>query len=135
MKYIFMLPLLVALVITTSPIFATTENPGKGDTQRERVGDPQDEDLDGFGGDPPTEADPGANDKGEENCFGKVSQELAQADDGQPGSGEHASDPIPGDDDNETPRRGVGNQPEGHPSDHADTIGPQAGSEEECTED
>lgn len=39
--------------------------------------------------------------------------------------GEHSSDPVqtPDDTDNETPREGVGNQPEGHPSDHADTVG------------
>ena len=49
-------------------------------------------------------------------------QALTQNDDGSPGIGEHSSDPFPGDEDNETPREGVGNQQEGHPSDHADTI-------------
>jgi hypothetical protein len=39
------------------------------------------------------------------------------------------SDPVPGDDDNETPREGVGNQREGHPSHHADTVGGFVGPE------
>ena len=55
------------------------------------------------------------------NCWGEINSGLAQA---SGGVGQHASDPTPGDD---TPRLGVGNQPEGHPSDHADTVGPQFG--------
>ena len=43
------------------------------------------------------------------NCFGKVSSQLAGVEDEQPGIGEHSSDPVPGDEDRETPRQGVGN--------------------------
>jgi hypothetical protein len=66
---------------------------------------------------------PGPDDQGEANCFGKVSAELANS--GQ--TGQHASSFG-------TPRAGVGNQAEGHPSDHADFIGPIAGSQEGCTQ-
>ncbi len=58
------------------------------------------------------------------NCWGEINSGLAQ-DSG--GVGQHASDPVPGDDDRETPRLGVGNQPEGTPSDHAAEVGPQFG--------
>jgi hypothetical protein len=54
------------------------------------------------------------------DCWGEESSELAQAEDGQPGSGEHASDPISGDDDRETPRSGIGNL--GHPSDVGEAL-------------
>ena len=57
------------------------------------------------------------------NCWGEINSGLAQA---SGGVGQHASDPTPGDD---TPRLGVGNQPEGHPSDHADTVGPLFGQD------
>jgi hypothetical protein len=58
------------------------------------------------------------------NCWGEINSGLAQA---SGGVGQHASDPVPGDDDRETPRLGVGNQPEGTPSDHAAEVGPQFG--------
>lgn len=87
--------------------------------QPDRVGndDPDDNDADRDGPD----------DEGQSNCWGKVTSGLAHKDDGKPGIGEHSSNPVPGDDDNETPREGVGNQREGHPSDHADTVGRLAG--------
>jgi hypothetical protein len=58
------------------------------------------------------------------NCFGEINVGAAQKVDDQPGLGEHASDPIPGNDDNETPRLGVGNQVEDTPGEHAQTVGP-----------
>jgi hypothetical protein len=58
------------------------------------------------------------------NCFGEISTGAAQIEDSQPGLGAHASDPIPGDDDRETPRAGVGNQDEDTPGEHAQTVGP-----------
>ena len=40
----------------------------------------------------------------------------------------------PGDSDNETPREGVGNQNEGHPSDHADVVGGLADEQPDCVD-
>ena len=107
-----------------------TEDPDAEDCnpQPDRVGnddDPStDADRDGPGGDDGAgqETD---DDSGDSNCWGQVSKGLAQKDDGKAGLGEHSSDPVqsPGDTDNETPREGVGNQAEGHPSDHADQVG------------
>ena len=57
------------------------------------------------------------------NCWGEINSGLAQDDVGSPGVGEHASDPVPGDDDRETPRAGVGNQAEDTPGEHAQTVG------------
>lgn len=68
------------------------------------------------------------------NCFGEISAGAAQIEDGQPGLGEHASDPIPGDDDRETPRAGVGNQREDTPGEHAQTVGPIILGEGACEE-
>ena len=63
----------------------------------------------------------GPDDEGEENCWGKVTSDAART--FEPGEfGAHASNPT-GDEDNDTPREGVGNQDEDHPSDHADTVG------------
>jgi hypothetical protein len=90
-----------------------------------------DADRDGPGGE---DTDPDDNDDGEQNCWGKVTSSLTQNIDDQPGIGEHSSDPRPGDDDNETPREGVGNQAEGHPSDHADTVGGLADEEIDCVD-
>jgi hypothetical protein len=133
--YLFLLPLLAALAITTLPVFASTgmsncndedeanDNPDCND-QRDRVGNDEendeDADRDGPGGEDSDETD---DDEGDENCWGQVSKGLAQKDDDQSGLGEHSSDPVGNDDDNETPREGVGNQNEGHPSDHADAVG------------
>ena len=115
-----------------------TSDPEREDCneQPDRVGNDgngannNDADRDGPGGDDgPNQADD--DDTGDQNCWGKVTSSLTQNDDEQPGIGEHSSDPFPGDTDNETPRsiqiqkwiegiEGVGNQQEGHPSDHAD---------------
>jgi hypothetical protein len=132
-EYLFLLPLLAALVITTTsvPVFASTgmndgeegDRQGEGDTQPDRVGNDEEDDED-------ADRD-GPDENDDANCWGKVTSELAEGE----GIGEHSSDPVGGDDDNETPREGVGNQEEGHPSDHADTVGPRFGSDEECTQD
>lgn len=61
------------------------------------------------------------------NCWGEINSGLAQDDFGSRGVGEHASDPVPGDDDRETPRAGVGNQAEDTPGEHAATVGPLFG--------
>jgi hypothetical protein len=151
--YLFLLPLLAALVITTTitttittlPVFASTgmsncrEEPDDPDCndQPDRVGndDPNDEDADRDGpgrDDGPRQTDD--DDTGEANCWGKVTSSLTKNDDGKPGIGEHSSNPVPGDDDNETPREGVGNQNEGHPSDHADQVGGLADDVPDCVD-
>lgn len=121
--------LAVGTMSTTSTTYATTgmsnctQDPEREDCnpQPDRVGNDNAEvNRDGPGGD---DGDPNDDDTGEQNCWGKVTSSLAHNDDDHPGIGEHSSDPRPGDDDNETPREGVGNQNEGHPSDHADTVG------------
>jgi hypothetical protein len=110
--------------------------------QRDRVGNDEendeDADRDGPGGEDDTpeeeDDDPETPQNDDANCWGKVTSELAEGE----GIGEHSSNPVDdpeGEEDNETPREGVGNQAEGHPSDHADTIGPRFGSDEECTKD
>lgn len=110
--------------------------PGKGqdNPQPDRVGNEDEKDRDGPGGE---SAD--GDDEGEANCWGKVTSDFTSQRDGDGGGGQvfgqHASDPVGGDSDNETPREGVGNQDEDHPSDHADTVGPRFGSDEECAED
>lgn len=73
------------------------------------------------------------------NCWGKVTSDVVNAEDdgdsiGGQTFGQHAANPT-GDDDNDTPREGVGNQDEDHPSDHADTVGARFGSDEECAQD
>lgn len=113
--------------------------------QPDRVGNDDDTDTDadrdgpgGEGGscDSDGVCDPGQgntgdpSDEGESNCWGKVSSALGQTQD-HPA---HASDPVPGNEDNETPREGVGNQQEGHPSDHADTVGGFLGIDEPCVD-
>ena len=146
--------LIVAVVLTTIAsitsavtdfrVYATTgmsnctTDPDREDCnpQPDRVGndgsgDSTDADRDGPGGD---DGDPNDDDTGEANCWGKVTSSLTKNDDGQPGIGEHTSDPRPGDDDNETPREGVGNQHEGHPSDHADTVGGLADDVPDCVD-
>jgi hypothetical protein len=149
-----MKPILILLLIivaatttllTTTPIQvqATTgmsgEPHGRGqdNPQPDRVGagddnedDVQDTPRDGPGGDDAT-----GDDTGEENCWGKVTSDAARTFD--PGVfGQHASNPT-GDADRDTPREGVGNQDEGNPSDHADSVGPAFDSDntEECDND
>ena len=131
MKYI-IASLLALLVLSIPPVFASTgmsnctEEPESEDCnpQPDRVGNDHDED------DEVTRDGP--DDEGQENCWGKVTSDGART--LEPGEfGEHASNPT-GDEDNDTPREGVGNQDEDHPSDHADTVG-GAFSDEECAED
>ena len=64
------------------------------------------------------------------DCWGQVNKVF-----GNLGlTGRHASDPIPGDDDRETPRSGVGNQAEDTPSDHAAVVSQFDGIDETfCT--
>ena len=149
MNYIIMslLALLVlAIPITTPSIIASTgmsncrEEPDDPDcnNQPDRVGNDNDDDespdadRDGPGGDDETPNE--EEDDGDSNCWGKVTSSLTKNDDGKPGIGEHSSDPFPGDDDNETPREGVGNQNEGHPSDHADQVGGLADDIPDCVD-
>lgn len=120
MNYI-LLPMLALLVLFIPPVFASTgmsdctSDPDREDCneQPDRVGNDgngannNDADRDGPGG---ADNDPNDDDTGEANCWGKVTSSLTKNDDGKPGIGEHTSDPFPGDDDNETPREGVGNQ-------------------------
>jgi hypothetical protein len=80
--------------------------------------------------------DPGQPD--DPDCWGEVSSDLAQTVDESPGLGEHASDPIPGDADNETPRRGIGNNFQGDdtPPEHGATVAPIDGNPEtDCEAD
>ena len=101
-------------------------------------GDSTDADRDGPGGDdgPNQETD---DDTDEQNCWGKVTSDATSQNDGDgiggQSFGEHTSNPVDDPDteeeDNETPREGVGNQQEGHPSDHADQVG-GAFSNEDC---
>jgi hypothetical protein len=132
-----------AIVASTVPItvHATTgmsnctEDPTSEDCnpQPDRVGNDHDED-DEVTRDGPDEG------SDEANCWGKVTSDVTHDDDGdgpdtglEPGEfGQHAANPT-GDADNDTPREGVGNQDEDHPSDHADTVGPRFGSDEDCT--
>jgi hypothetical protein len=134
--YLFLLPLLAALAITTLPVFASTGMSNCNDEPEEEESEDCDTQADRVGNDDPNDEDAdrdGADDEGEENCWGKVTSDFA-SEEGEPGDvGEHSSNPA-GDEDNDTPREGVGNQVEGHPSDHADTVG-GAFSDEGCAED
>jgi hypothetical protein len=91
----------IGAITTTTAYAQALGNDGHG-TPREDTGQPDDPD-----------------------CWGEVSSDLAQTDDESPGLGEHASDPIPGDADNETPRRGIGNNFPGDdtPPEHGETVG------------
>ncbi|MFL6484630.1 MAG: hypothetical protein ACJ70Z_07960 [Nitrososphaera sp.] len=80
-------------------------------------------------GTPRTDSPTGTGQPTDPNCFGEINSGLAQS---SGGVGEHASDPVPGDDDNETPRLGVGNQAEGTPGEHGLTVGPGFG--QQCEE-
>lgn len=123
---------------TTTAAYATTgmsnctEEPENDDCnpQPDRVGNDHDED------DEVTRDGP--DEKGQANCWGQVVSDVVNGDEpediGGQSFGQHAANPT-GDEDNDTPREGVGNQDEDHPSDHADTVGPRFGSDEECTED
>jgi hypothetical protein len=124
-------------VSVPTPVYASTgmsdcNNGAEEDSedcgrQADRVGNDEEGDED---------ADRNGPDEDSANCWGKVTSDFTTTKDGDGGGDmSHASDPVRGDDDNETPREGVGNQNEGHPSDHGDTVGPQFGSDEECTQD
>jgi hypothetical protein len=76
----------------------------------------------GNGGHGTPRTDPGQTT--DPNCFGEINRGAAQIEDGQPGLGEHASDPLPDEPGRETPRLGVGNQDEDTPGEHAHTVGP-----------
>jgi hypothetical protein len=120
---------------STAIVYATSnadDNPGNGDTQPDRVGSHDDEQqTSGEGADAGgTVTDPtitGDDETVEEedtvnaDCFGKVIEHEAQEHKEDPDEGtlgEHSSDPVPGDDDNETPRQGIGNQDQGTPAAH-----------------
>ena len=102
-------PLLIAVAVLAaapSPLFwfSVSAEPGHSEghgTPRENPGQPPDPE-----------------------CWGEVTSSLAQTEDSKPGIGEHTSDPIPGDADNETPRLGIGNNPTGDdtPAEHGATV-------------
>ena len=81
------------------------------------------------------------SDNGKSDFGEQASDNLAK--DGQ--MGEHSSDPLPGDDDRETPRSGIGNvfnpdDPKGdpdskHPSDTANTLCDLFPTNEACTDE
>ena len=111
------------ITYATTGMSNCTEEPENDDCnpQPDRVGNDHDED------DEVTRDGP--DDEGEENCWGKVTSDGART--LEPGEfGQHAANPT-GDEDNDTPREGVGNQNEDHPSDHADSVG-GAFSDEDC---
>jgi hypothetical protein len=107
-------------------------NPGNGDTQPGRVGSHDNErqtsdegaDAGGTVTDPTITGDPNTVDEGDTvsaDCFGKVISHEAQEHKENPDEGtlgEHSSDPVPELEGNETPRQGIGNQDQGHPSAH-----------------
>jgi hypothetical protein len=143
MNYILLSLLALLLLVPITATYASTgmsnctEEPESDDCnpQPDRVGNDHDED-DEVTRDGPDEQE-------DANCWGKVTSDFTTTNDGDGGGGqsfgEHTSNPVDDpdteDEDNETPREGVGNQDEDHPSDHADTVGPRFGSDEECTED
>jgi hypothetical protein len=69
--------------------------------------------------------DPGQPD--DPDCWGEANSGLATDDRGDPGVGQHASDPVPTVPGRETPRDGVGNQPEDSPPEHGAVVGPGFG--------
>ena len=75
----------------------------------------------------------------EANCWGQTTSDVVNAEDhgdrlGGNEFGQHAVNPT-GDDDRDTPREGVGNQDKDHPSDHADEVGDNFVSDEECIDE
>jgi hypothetical protein len=120
-----LLAITIVLAIGTSAtasLFATTGMPpgGVGEEQRDLVGNEDEHDRDGPSGDGGASVDDDNDDPDEKeaNCWGEVTRDFAHT-----GTlGEHSRNPSP-DADNDTPREGVGNQDEDHPSDHADAVG------------
>jgi FlaG/FlaF family flagellin (archaellin) len=117
--------------VSSSQDEVANENPGNGDTQPGRVGSHDDyKQTSGEGAnaggtvtDPTITGDPDTVDESDTvsaDCFGKVisheAQEHKETDEGT--LGEHSSDPVPELEGNETPRQGIGNQDQGHPSAH-----------------
>jgi hypothetical protein len=110
----------------------TQDSPGNGDRQPGRVGSHDDdgqtsgEGANGGGTvtDPTITGDPDTIDESDTvsaNCFGEVISHEAQEHKENPDEGtlgEHSSDPVPEIPGNETPRQGIGNQDQGHPSAH-----------------
>lgn len=110
----------------------TQDSPGNGDRQPGRVGshdnDGQTSGEGANGGgtvtDPTITGEPDTVDEGDTvsaDCFGKVISHEAQEHKENPDEGtlgEHSSDPVPEIPGNETPRQGIGNQDQGHPSAH-----------------
>jgi hypothetical protein len=98
---------ILSIGATMTPVFAA---PPSGETPGHSEGH----------GTPRTE--PGQQDDPE--CWGEATNQLTHLDDGQPGIGEHVSNPIPNNDDpHDTPRLGVGNQVEDTPAQHGETVG------------
>ena len=118
--------------VSTSQDEVAKDNPGNGDTQPGRVGSHDDhKQTSGEGAsaggtvtDPTITDDPDTVDEGDTfsaDCFGKVISHEAQEHKENPDEGtlgEHSSDPVPELEGNETPRQGIGNQDQGHPSAH-----------------
>lgn len=118
--------------VSTSQDEVAKDNPGNGDTQPGRVGSHDDhKQTSGEGAsaggtvtDPTITGDPDTVDEGDTvsaDCFGKVISHEAQEHKENPDEGtlgEHSSDPVPELEGNETPRQGIGNQDQGHPSAH-----------------
>jgi hypothetical protein len=122
--------LLVLVILTMAIMTVTTSiNVNAQSTQPDRVGnhDTQTSPEGANGGtvtDPTITGDPTVVDPADTvnaNCFGVVIQDRAQEHKENPDEGtlgDHVSDPVPGDADNETPRQGIGNQDQGHPAAH-----------------
>jgi hypothetical protein len=118
--------------VSSSQDEVTQDNPGNGDRQPGRVGSHDDdgqtsgEGANGGGTvtDPTITGDPDTIDEGDTvsaDCFGEVISHEAQEHKENPDEGtlgEHSSDPVPEIPGNETPRQGIGNQDQGHPSAH-----------------
>ena len=118
--------------VSTSQDEVAKDNPGNGDTQPGRVGSHDNhKQTSGEGAnaggtvtDPTITGDPDTVDEGDTvsaDCFGKVISHEAQEHKENPDEGtlgEHSSDPVPELEGNETPRQGIGNQDQGHPSAH-----------------
>jgi hypothetical protein len=118
--------------VSSSQDEVAKDNPGNGDTQPGRVGSHDDyKQTSGEGAnaggtvtDPTITGDPDTVDEGDTvsaDCFDKVISYEAQEHKENPDEGtlgEHSSEPVPELEGNETPRQGIGNQDQGHPSAH-----------------
>jgi hypothetical protein len=113
--------------ITTSNVNAQSQ--GHGETQPYRVGthdnagqtSGEGANAGGTVTDPTITGDPAVVDSGDTvkaDCFGKHEAQEHKTDPDEGTLGEHSSDPVPEIEGNETPRQGIGNQDQGHPSAH-----------------